>query len=542
MAYGIWQKLDGREGWAYLDATLPRATRALSPLVNLTAHMGVSMHAKLLGGFLTGALLLIGMGLLSLATIEQMNHRVQEVMRLQDEVVRAQQMLYDTTAQMHYRAMTLLNAQVRHIKKDNEDIQKIANAKGEFLTDLNYLEHGGVPLQQLSPGFYKNVRGVNQDFAAWGMVILDLYRNGQIGSALKVHLSYEHPISHVLEKAMRRLILVSDNQMQDKVRNFVQYRRFLIRAVIACLVLSVCLALFLGFVLSWSFILPVRSMNNALGRIAIGDFKQRVHVPNRDELGFLSIGLNRMSQHLSRAYESMKELNETLQQRVDAQVKELERVKTLKRYLSPQLAEYITSSLIDVSLTSSRKHLTIFFSDIRGFTALSERIEPEEMIDLLNNYLKVMTDIVFKHGGTLDKYIGDEIVVFFGDPIPFENHAERAVKMALEMREKLDVLKDQWFVHQDALLNVGMGISTGYVTVGNIGSPARQDYTVYGNRVNLAARLCQSAKPNQILVSERTLVLARNLVDGTQVDQLELKGVSRPLKIYEINEKRGQQL
>jgi adenylate cyclase len=88
----------------------------------------------------------------------------------------------------------------------------------------------------------------------------------------------------------------------------------------------------------------------------------------------------------------------------------------------------------------------------------------------------------------------------------------------------------------------GMGISTGYVTVGNIGSPARQDYTVYGNHVNLAARLCQSAKANQILVSERTLVLARNLVDATQVDQLELKGVSRPLKIYEINEKRGQQL
>jgi adenylate cyclase len=98
------------------------------------------------------------------------------------------------------------------------------------------------------------------------------------------------------------------------------------------------------------------------------------------------------------------------------------------------------------------------------------------------------------------------------------------------------------FVHQDAFLNVGMGISTGYVTVGNIGSPARQEYTVYGNHVNLAARLCQCAKANQILVSERTLVLARNLVDATQVDQLELKGVSRPLKTYEINEKRGQQL
>jgi hypothetical protein len=153
MADGIWQRLDGHEGWSYLDARLPRPTRVLSPLVNLTARMSVSMHAKLLGGFLTGVLLLIGMGLLSLATIEQMNHRVQEVMRLQDEVVRAQQMLYDTTAQMHYRAMTLLNAQVRHIERDDANIQKIANAKREFLTDLNYLEHGGGPLQ-LPSGFF----------------------------------------------------------------------------------------------------------------------------------------------------------------------------------------------------------------------------------------------------------------------------------------------------------------------------------------------------------------------------------------------------
>src|ERR671932_2399280 len=134
----IWPQFDGRVGWTYLDVTLPRWIRALSPLVNLTARISASMHAKLLGGFLVVALLLVGMGLLSLGTIEQMNQRVQEVRRLQDDVVRAHQMLYDTTAQMHYRAMTLLNAQVRHIPWDNEDIQKIVKAKREFLTNLNY--------------------------------------------------------------------------------------------------------------------------------------------------------------------------------------------------------------------------------------------------------------------------------------------------------------------------------------------------------------------------------------------------------------------
>src|SRR5207247_7264228 len=130
-----------------------------------------------------------------------------------------------------------------------------------------------------------------------------------------------------------------------------------------------------------------------------------------------------------------------------------------------------------------RKKLTIFFSDIRGFTAIAERTEPEELIDYLNQYLSAMTEIVFRHGGTLDKYIGDAIMVFFGDPIPYEDHAMRAVAMALEMRAKLSELQREWFRGEEPLF-VGMGISTGYVTVGIVGSSARIDYTVIGSHVN----------------------------------------------------------
>ena len=142
----------------------------------------------------------------------------------------------------------------------------------------------------------------------------------------------------------------------------------------------------------------------------------------------------------------------------------------MKRYLSPQLAESILSGGTDVDLTSRRQDLTIFFSDIRGFTAMSERLEPEELGgELLNQYLAEMTEIVFKHGGTLDKYIGDALMVFFGDPVAYEDHAERAVRTALEMRGRLEELQQRWMTRTQEFLTMGIGITTGYVTVGNIG-------------------------------------------------------------------------
>jgi adenylate cyclase len=243
-----------------------------------------------------------------------------------------------------------------------------------------------------------------------------------------------------------------------------------------------------------------------------------------------------MSTQLASAYEQLQSLNQNLQARVDSQVQELERATRLKRYLSPQVAESILESSVDVSVDSRRRNLTVFFSDIRGFTELSERMEPEELVDMLNQYLSAMTEIVFKYGGTLDKYIGDAIMVFFGDPIPYDDHAERAVNMALEMRRKLTELQQQWFASRDEILTIGMGISTGYVTVGNIGSSARMEYTVVGNHVNAASRLAGQAVAGQILVTERTMVAVRDAVAGREIGQVEIKGFQRPLRIYDIED------
>ena len=191
-----------------------------------------------------------------------------------------------------------------------------------------------------------------------------------------------------------------------------------------------------------------------------------------------------------------------------------------------------------VSLESTRRNLTILFANIRGFTSMSERVEPEELIDALNEYFAVMTDVVFRHGGTLDKYVGDGILAFFGDPIPFEDHAERAVATAVEMRAQLRAIRSKWMERLHEELNVGIGISTGYVTVGNIGSDTRTEYTVIGNHVNLASGLAETAGPNQILVSEKTLASSeiRERVDATALDPIEVEGFRHLVRIVEVND------
>jgi class 3 adenylate cyclase/CHASE3 domain sensor protein len=513
------------------DSELPRFTGPLYPLVDGVARVQASVHTKLLVGFLIGALLLLGMAVLSLVVIDRMSGRVEDLARLHERIDRARQMEYLITAQSHYRAMALLTG-------DQSNNLKIAEAKRDFTAHLNSLETISGPQHA---DFFRRVRDADQRFAASSDRVLALAQAGNTDEAMRLHLSEEHPVSHELEAAMRESERESLRDMADAQGSYGSDRRLLMGMVGAFSVVSMASALLLGFVLSWSVIRPVRRIDRALATIAAGNFGHRVAVPNRDEFGTLSRNLNTTSAHLAELYGQLRALNSGLQAKVDEQVTALERAGELRRYLSPQLADSILSGGTAVNLASRRKNLTIFFSDIRNFTAMSERTEPEELVDLLNTYLTEMTEIVFQYGGTLDKYIGDAIMVFFGDPIPTTDHAARAVQMALDMRAKITELQQRWFVERQEFLTVGMGISTGYVTVGNIGSATRLEYTVLGNHVNLASRLAGKARPGQILISERTLLGSRDLVDATEVGRVRLKGVSRPIKIYEIDAKGSTQ-
>ena len=218
--------------------------------------------------------------------------------------------------------------------------------------------------------------------------------------------------------------------------------------------------------------------------------------------------------------------------------KELERLSSqLAKYLSPQVYESIFTGRSEVKVASQRKKLTVFFSDISGFTEITDQLESEELTQMLNDYLTEMSRIALDHGATIDKYVGDAIVIFFGDPesLGIKKDALACVKMAIEMRKRLQVLNHAWKNSGiERPLKCRIGINTGFCTVGNFGSEDRMDYTIIGSGVNLTSRLESIAEPDQILISHETFALVRDEIDCRELGQISVKGISNPVTTYEV--------
>ncbi|MFW6147129.1 MAG: adenylate/guanylate cyclase domain-containing protein [Thermodesulfobacteriota bacterium] len=236
---------------------------------------------------------------------------------------------------------------------------------------------------------------------------------------------------------------------------------------------------------------------------------------------------------LREAKEHLELLTIDLSKKVQNQVEELGRYNELRRYLSPQITERILCNGSDLSDISHRKLMTVLFSDIRGFSDLTDSLEPEEITLLLNHYLSEMTVLIHKHEGTLDKIIGDGMMIFFGDPVTIPDHAEKAVLLAIDMQRTIGHFKDEWSAYGHDL-NIGIGINTGYMTVGNVGSEFHRDYTVIGNQVNIAARLESMAKPGEILVSQRTFSKTKDIAEFEKSGTFSLKGIHSPVGVYRV--------
>ena len=229
------------------------------------------------------------------------------------------------------------------------------------------------------------------------------------------------------------------------------------------------------------------------------------------------------------------EMNRTLEARVATQVAELESLGRLKRFFSPQLAEAIVSGGAEDPLKSHRRDITVVFVDLRGFTAFAESSEPEEVMAVLREYHAEMGMIIVAHEGTLERFTGDGMMIFFNDPVVLENPSERAVRMAVEMRARVAEIATRWRrLGYD--LDFGVGIAQGYATLGAIGFEGRWDYGAIGSVTNLAARLCNEAKPGQILISRRVFAAVEELVEATPVGELVLKGFCRPIPTYQVGD------
>ena len=517
-------------GVSHPEETLPHKElgplpRPLRPFVDWVARIKATVHTKLLAGFMLIALLLLSMGVVSISVLNRVNDQVETLTRLNHQASQARDMIYEVTAQSHYRAMALLKLD------DPTWTPKIYAAKGEFAKNMAEMRTYAVPSELT---LLDHVQSTNEVYADSSQAVTDLFEADKVDQALQLHIEEEHEVSHVLEAQLNDLITDSQALVTQETDDFAENRRFLTIAVGVFSGVSLLIALTLGAILSWSLIRPVRRVDAALEQIAGGDFNTHVEVPNRDEFGNLTRNLNRTTDQLSALYQRLHELNANLQVTVETKVAELERTSRLRRYLSPQLADSIVSGEQDVALEPSRKYLTTFFSDVRGFTAAAERMDPGRLVHEMNDYFSAMTEIVFKHGGTLDKYVGDAVMVFFGDPIPQEDHAARAVRMGVEMLERMKTLSDHWQQQYGEVFEIGIGISTGWVTVGDLGSPARSDYTVLGDQVNVAARLADRAEARKILVTEETMTAVEGIVEGRLVGEVRLKGITRQVKVYEL--------
>ncbi|MEE8569096.1 MAG: response regulator [Anaerolineales bacterium] len=229
----------------------------------------------------------------------------------------------------------------------------------------------------------------------------------------------------------------------------------------------------------------------------------------------------------------LAEWNQALEQRVVEQLAELERVGRLKRFLSPQLVDVITSSGDEGLLESHRREVTVVFLDLRGFTAFSDQTEPEEVIGFLRSYHAEMGKLIFQFEGTLEHFAGDGIMVFFNDPIPREDHTEKAVRMAMEMQARVRDLRHGW-LKKSYDLDLGVGMTTGYATLGTIGFEGRMDYAAVGNVTILASRFSSEAKRGQILTDQKTLSKIEDLVEAESVGELQLKGFGRPTAAFNV--------
>jgi adenylate cyclase len=358
--------------------------------------------------------------------------------------------------------------------------------------------------------------GDTEDFSK-GDIIVDAYRTG-IPTAdrdVKYYPGWEDLLSAaapIRDSSNRVVGIVGVDAPAIAIRTL---RNNLRTIALLCLGLGLGVAVVGSALVAWQITRPIGALVTATRAVAQGNLLYHVHIASGDELGQLGTAFNQMTAGLRQ-----RELYK----------------RQFERYVSRQIAEKILSDPERAFWQGERRRATILFSDIRGFTSMSEHMPPEEVVRRLNEYLSVMIEIVFEYNGTLDKFIGDSVMAVFGAPVSLGNDEERAVRAGLAMQEAMKTLNQRWKEAGVPDFRIGIAINTGDVVVGNIGSDQRLEYAAIGDPVNLASRLESLNKKygTSILISETTYEAVASLIEARQIDTVAVRGRQQPVAIYEV--------
>ena len=479
-------------------------------LHRVVACIPASIHTKLLTAFLVIVGLLIVVGTVGLQVLSSSHRRAENLVQLQRKIAAYQQLQHDATAQLHSIASALLvpnertlNAALRQLKQfgyDFDRLQFIAKDETEIL---------------------KRVQKAHEDFVHVVNLVVDLIRDDKVDESRELQHTRAGPLAARLERHINTLVnkasedMVAHTDASQKAYTVSQ------QIVVGFAIGSMGLALVLGYALSGSLIGPVQIMEGRMRQIALGNFSERVELPNRDELGAFATNLNQMNDDLKKLYQERDLYIRFLRQ-------------TFGRYLSDDVVNSLLDSPTGLELGGVKRKVTLLMSDLRGFTTLSEHLQPEQVVTLLNRYLGIMADIILKYQGTIDEFIGDAIFVIFGAPVQRDDDAQRAVACATEMQLAMERINAH--NHRDGLpgIAMGIGINTGEVVVGNIGSDKRAKYGVVGRHVNLTSRIESCTVGSQILISEATYEEVGSLVTISGHMQISAKGIEDLIELYEV--------
>lgn len=484
--------------------------------VTTIARIPARLRSKLLFAFIGIVVLQILLGTVGLRILYAMNERNQDLIALQSKIGAYRTVQHDTTRHLYRVATALLSEHER----DLEALSRQLNQFGFELDRLKLVERDEAELMA-------DVRAQYEEFVGIVASTTDVENANTQYSVTQFQSGEAQRLAGRLERSINQLVNTATANMLDSIdasgRAYTSSRM----ALVGVAVFSILLALALGYLISLSILRPLSVIRHRLEEIGQGDFERVVEVPNRDELGALVADVNRTSNELGDLYDQLDE-----QKRYIEQLSE-----QISRYLPRQLYQSIFKGDFGTDIVSHRKYLTVFFSDIREFSSKTEQLEPEALSAILNCYFSATTEIARKHGATIDKFIGDAILAFFGKPSSDgrETDAERCIRMARDMQDRMPDLRQMFSRHGlFEPLEIRIGINSGHCTVGNFGSSERIDYTIIGTPVNVAARLQEACPPNGILVSRSTKALTEASFSFGEAKTLELKGIARPVVAFPI--------